>query len=277
MKFREPLNRDNMDVLRSYAPSVFAVHPSSKVSDKYRFIPTSEIVEALMDNGFACSSVVENRVRKDDKRGYQTHLLKFRPNSVDALKVGDVFPEIRVKNSHDGLSALNIDAGLFRLACLNGMTVADSLIQKISVRHSGKMVTDAIEASFRVLSDMPKAIEQVKHWQSIELDPKEKLLLADAALSLKYEADEEGKMIAPIAPVSLLHARRQGDQKADLWTTFNVIQENLIKGGQRGIVTDQYGYRKRASTRAVTSIDGDTKLNKALWSLAEKMASLKIA
>ncbi|EKL3980400.1 DUF945 domain-containing protein, partial [Morganella morganii] len=44
-------------------------------------------------------------------------------------------------------------------------------------------------------------------------------------------------------------------------------QENLIKGGLSGRTTKG----KRSRTRAVTAIDGDIRLNKALWVMTEKM------
>ncbi|MFS1808980.1 hypothetical protein ACL6UX_28660, partial [Bacillus anthracis] len=57
---------------------------------------------------------------------------------------------------------------------------------------------------------------------------------------------------------------------------LNVIQENVIKGGLRGVQRDDEGRRvRRIKTRSVNSIDQDIKLNKALWLLAEKMAALK--
>jgi hypothetical protein len=52
--------------------------------------------------------------------------------------------------------------------------------------------------------------------------------------------------------------------------TYQRIQENLIKGGLSGRTTQG----KRAHTRAVKGIDGDVKLNRALWVMAENMLQL---
>lgn len=61
-------------------------------------------------------------------------------------------------------------------------------------------------------------------------------------------------------------------------TTFNVIQENTVKGGLHGVsVNAETGQRRRQTTRAVTGIDQDVRLNKALWLLGERMAQLKHA
>lgn len=79
----------------------------------------------------------------------------------------------------------------------------------------------------------------------------------------------------PIKPEQLLIPRRHDDHANDLWTIFNVAQENVIKGGLRGVSRDDLGRPRRVKSRAVNGIDQDIKLNKALWMLAEKMASLK--
>ena len=83
--------------------------------------------------------------------------------------------------------------------------------------------------------------------------------------------DDAGNSTSPITVDRLLTARRREDQKNDLWTVYNRIQENFIKGGMRG-----YGKTgKRMSTRAINSVSEDIRLNKALWQLAEGMAQLK--
>jgi len=61
------------------------------------------------------------------------------------------------------------------------------------------------------------------------------------------------------------------DRAPDLWTTFNRVQENIIKGGVRG----RNATGKRTTTRAVNGIDQGVKLNRALWVLAEEMRKLK--
>ncbi|HCH50468.1 MAG TPA: hypothetical protein DEV59_07260 [Proteus sp.] len=45
------------------------------------------------------------------------------------------------------------------------------------------------------------------------------------------------------------------------------LQENLIKGGLSG----RNAKGRRSRTRSVNGIDGDIKLNKALWVMTEKM------
>ena len=61
-------------------------------------------------------------------------------------------------------------------------------------------------------------------------------------------------------PENLLTLRRYEDNwQPSLYNTFNVIQENMIKGGQT--VTDRV-------MRPITNIDTDVNLNRNMWSIA---------
>lgn len=75
----------------------------------------------------------------------------------------------------------------------------------------------------------------------------------------------------PVAPEQVLLPNRRQDNRNDLWTTYQRVQENLIKGGLIG----RTAKGKLTRTRAVNGITGDVKLNNALWSLAEEMKALK--
>jgi hypothetical protein len=54
-----------------------------------------------------------------------------------------------------------------------------------------------------------------------------------------------------------------------LWTTFNRVQENIIRGG----LSARTKQGKSTRTR-VTGMDKDTSLNRALWILSERMNEL---
>jgi hypothetical protein len=63
----------------------------------------------------------------------------------------------------------------------------------------------------------------------------------------------------------------KNDFDLDLWTTFNVVQENLMRGGIVSFKLNDLGYPiARQSTRAVNSISKNLDLNKNLWTLANK-------
>jgi hypothetical protein len=105
----------------------------------------------------------------------------------------------------------------------------------------------------------------------IEMAPDERGIYARAAHNLVFTEPEK----APVLPEQLLSERRYDDKGNDLWTTFNVVQENIMRGGLKGMKRDNGGRLRRATTRPVKAIDRNIQLNKALWYLTEKMAELK--
>lgn len=245
------------------APSIFATAPYHKTSNKYAFIPTIEVIDALGKHGFTPAKVSENRTRIADKAGYARHLVRFRNSDVIPQR-GDLIPEIVLTNSHDGSSAFQISAGLYRLVCSNGLTVGNDQMT-VRQRHSGH-IDDIIEGVFSVIDEMPTVLETAKTWQDIRLTEAQRIAFARAALPLRWGVGENEHY--PVNPSHLLTPRRAADTGTDLWTTFNVVQERIIKGGVRAKGID--GHRR--ASKAVNSVNEDQRLNKALWTLASELA-----
>jgi hypothetical protein len=70
------------------------------------------------------------------------------------------------------------------------------------------------------------------------------------------------------SPEQLIAVRRDEDNKSDVWTTLNVVQENLMRGGQETRNADG----RRRHVRAIRSVNEDIRLNRALWRLTEALA-----
>jgi hypothetical protein len=259
-----------LDQIRHAAPSVFAEQPWEAMSAKYRFFPTSEVVAGLMDNGFLPVRAQQSNSRIPGKHDYTRHMLRFRHASLTESACETEVPEIVLLNSHDGTAAYQISLGLYRVVCTNGLVVKSAGIAEVRVRHSGRenLIQDVIEGSYRVMEQAPTVLEQVTSWKHLQLSPPEQEILAEAALQVRETA-------LTVAPRALLTPRRwqdgRADEPRDLWRTMNVTQENLIRGGVRS--HNEQGQRRRL--RGITSVDGDTKMNRALWMLAERMAALK--
>lgn len=265
---RTPLT---LDQVRQAAPSAFATQPWGEVSSKYRFVPTSTIIEGLAKEGFQVYSAKQSRSRIEGKGEFTKHMIRLR-RAGQSLVVGDTFPEVIIVNSHDRTSAYNIYAGMFRLACLNGMICSVGGSMKYSTPHSGDIERDVIEASYRIVEDFPLLADTAQAWLGKAITPAQQVAYAESAALLRWDADQ-----AHPAASELLRVRRSDDrtQVGTLWGTYQRVQESLTKGGSVYSVRDALGSKvKRRHTRAVEGIDGDTKLNKALWSLTEKMASL---
>lgn len=271
---RQSHNPLTLDQIRRAAPSAFASEAHEAMSNRYAYIPTVNVIEGMMKAGFQPFAASQSRARLADKREHTKHMIRFRQvDGPSVVNVNDVFPEVVLINSHDGTSAYKLMAGLFRLICSNGAIIADSMIGNVSVRHSGNIIEQAARASVEIVERMPLVLDAVKNWGAIELTKNEQGVFAEAAREIRF-ADEDGNVDPSITVDKMLEARRYADNKNDLWTTYNRVQENVMKGG---IKTVDAASGRKNKTRAVKSIDQDVRLNKALWTLAEKMAALKTA
>jgi len=260
----------SLDEIRRAAPSVFAESAHASRSDRYAYVPTHRVLEGLLAEGFIVTKAEQARSRIIDRREFTKHLLTLQRIDAVEAKVGGAVPQILLINSHDGSSAYKMLAGLFRFVCANGLIVSDGNFDAISVPHVGDIRGRVIEGSFEVIDAAKSAGERAASWRAVTLSQDEQRVLANAAIGLRYEA-EEGKSL-PVTADQILAPRRIEDQSPDLWTTFNRVQENLTQGGQtyRNART-----RRRMTTREVKSIDGNTSLNRALWRLGDEMARLK--
>lgn len=255
------------DQLFRTAPSIFAAQPAESRSDRYAFIPTISAIEALRREGFFPVKAQQTRCRTPEGKDFARHVVRLR-RGVDLdtrVKVGDSLPEIVLLNSHDGTSSFQLAAGVFRLVCSNGMIVADSQIGSIRVRHQGDIIEDVIEGSYRIIEQSEKVFDRIGEFQQLALTAPQQEKYAEAALTLKWD---EGK--APVTGRDLLRTRRIEDRKDDLWTVFNRVQENLLRGGLYG----RNANNRPVTTRPVRAIAEDVRLNKALWTLTEGLAQL---
>jgi hypothetical protein len=255
--------------LLKVAPSIFATEPYHKVTSQYKFIPTVNVIEALRKNNFLPVKASQSKCRITGKKEFTKHLIRFRRRE-DLFNTSPEIPEIVLINSHDRTSSYQLMLGLFRLACANGLIVGETF-SKIKAIHRGSnnIPQNVIDASYEIIHNTPNILNQVNLWKNISLNKEERLAYATSALALSPTTLD-------ITPERLLSYRRIEDRPDEnglksLWLTFNSVQENYIKGGIYG-KSNNGKYRR---TKRITSIDKDTKLNKALWTLTEEMAKLK--
>ena len=260
-----------LNTLQRKAPSIFTEDSADRTSEKYQHISTSTIINGLMQEGFFPTWVGQSNCRLANKKAYAKHMIRFRHRDTKP-SFSQLFPELVLVNSHDGLSSYRLNAGLFRLVCSNGL-VAGHSYDEIRVRHQGDIVNNVIEGTYRIIENTQAMIESAEQMASIDLNKEEKDIFVEAAHTLRFEDSAIGEAIAP---EKLLKPRRLEDMRSnDLFTVFNVIQENTIRGGVSGLSRDTNGHLNRIRTREIKSIDQNVKLNKALWTLAEKMMQLK--
>lgn len=250
-----PLTREE---LMQVVPSVFGEEKHTSRSENYTWIPTITVLESLQREGFQPFFACQTRVRDPGRRGYTKHMLRLRR---DGEINGQHVPEIILLNSHDGTSSYQMLPGYFRFVCQNGCVCGQSL-GEVRVPHRGDVVEKVIEGAYEVVGVFDRIEEKRDAMQSLVLPPPARQALAQAALTYRYGDEHQ-----PVTTADILTPRRREDYGKDLWSAYQTIQENMLKGG----ISGRSAKGKRIHTRAIHSIDTDIKLNRALWVMAETL------
>ena len=269
LRSADPLGEDQMRVV---APSIFALGKHTSRSERYTYIPTIEVLRGLRKEGFEPFMVAQGSSRVEGKTEFTKHMIRMR--HAGKVQTRPEASEIILINSHDGASSYQMLAGMFRFVCCNGLVIGD-VVQDIRIPHKGNIQGEVIEGAFRVLEEFETVEQHADAMKALPLEPGEQMAFAHAALALRFgaeRADENGIAIPPpVTAAQLSEARRIEDVGHDLWSTFQRVQENVMRGGQSGRTVQG----RRHQTRPVGSIDRGVSLNRALWMLAEEMRKLK--
>lgn len=256
------------DQLRTLCPSVFATRPYDGLSDRYRFVSTIDVIERMEGHGFLPVRASQSRCRIEGKRPFTKHMIRLRHVADMGGEVGEETPELVLVNSHDRTSAYRLFAGVFRLICSNGAVIQSADFGGFSIRHSGGsgFYNQLEDATGRIMEEMPVIMRRIDEWKGISLSRLEQLELAAKAWDLKPNQ--------AVTLDALLNHRRPEDapgheMRRDLWRSYNVIEENLFKGGLSGV--NQRGRRIR--TRPIKAVTADLNIHRQLWSVAESFAS----
>lgn len=298
------LNGLSDEEIGRWAPTVFAEEKHSSRSEKYVYIPTKDALAALRREGFVPTEVVVGGSKDEEKLGYTKHRIRLRqadfagadvqqqvremarqaglyqPGRHESipkhLRVASVaIPEVLLANAHDGTSAYQLSQAAYRMVCYNGLILCEA-VEVLRVRHSGKVIDDVIEGTFRVIEESTRRVEQVAQWQGIELNRDERQVLAEAALIARFGEEVPADLKAN--PQRILEPRRQADVGGNLWLAFNRAQENLVeRGGPAYVANDAKGRKVHRHVRPVRGVDSNTNINRALFHLANEMAKLKQA
>ena len=145
------------------------------------------------------------------------------------------------------------------------------VVDDIRIPHKGNIQGEVIEGAFRVLEEFETVDASTEGMKALTLKPEEEGAFATAALALRFGERTEDQPPPPITAEQLIEARRPEDLGHSLWTTFQRVQENVMRGGQPG----RSAQGRRLHTRPVGSIDRGVSLNRALWVLAEEMRRIR--
>jgi len=246
-----------LEQLKSAAPSIFSTSASPKMSDKYVFVPTEDILENFQREGWEIASA------KQTGRGtYGVHEIRLRNGELP--KVGDTLVEAIIRNSHNGMTTLGVSAGLHRLVCSNGLTVPTALAESFNVRHQRFDLNDVKRLTESFAGKLPKIGGSVNRMMERDMTTDEKIDFVRKSAEIRFSKE---KVLNDMEIVGLLSPNRTEDEGDDMWKVFNVVQEKFVRGGM------EYSSPKgrRTKLRGLQNIMAINQVNTKLWELAEEM------
>ena len=244
--------------MKTLPASALATVAAPTVSERYQFINSGEIIDRFAQEGWKVAQATVAAPRKRDPL-FAKHMIDFR--HPDFQEVNGAVPRIILVNSHDGSSSARVLAGVFRFVCSNGLVVGNTAGREV-VRHTGDAAADLIHRMQQLARNTSDLYNKIDRWSRIDLTKNQRLEFAKFAAQLRWGDAQR------FSPAELLDVRRAEDDRGDLWTTFNRVQENTVRGGIEGLSRSG----RAATSRPLSDISRSVDYNAQLWQLAEEVA-----
>lgn len=238
------------------------------VSERFNPIQASQVGLIMNSHGLNVVSISTGKARHTDKIDHQRTLSRFRGPEI----AEDTYLDIVLDNKHMGRGVSRLHVGIFRVVCTNGLFTGTSFFNH-DIRHSGdtyKNLDLGIVAALKTQDNLTEIIAKMK---ATHLFPEQREFLALEAV----------KMLTPVNALyprhRLLNPNRESDNDSDLWTTFNLVQENSMAGKNIvytiGSLNDIGQVRQRQMvTRTIKPNSAkDLEFNQAFFDLALKLVA----
>ena len=246
-----------LNQLKLNVPSIFATSASPKMSDKYVFVPTIDILENFEREGWEIASAKQTGLGL-----HGVHEIRLRNGELP--KVGDTLVEAIIRNSHNGMTTLGVSAGLHRLVCSNGLTVPTALADSFNVRHQRFDLDDVKRLTESFAGKLPKIERSVNRMMRHEMTIDEKIDFVRKSAEIRFSKE---KVLNDLEIVGLLTPNRVEDEGDDMWKVFNVVQEKFVRGGMNYLSSKG----QRTKLKGLQNIIAVNRVNTKLWELAESI------
>ena len=266
--------------LKETAPSVFSLTSSPVVSEKYRHITTSDIVQHLTLQGWQVDKAGESRITQAKREAglapYVAHAITLRHPDFQLgqrLKRGQIVPNIMLGGSHNRSTGFWMNGGLYRCICDNQAVVGMNTFSA-SFRHQGifQVLMDKIYKAVELITSRANTLsDTVERWSSITLSTEQRHELYRRVIMLRPES--VGRTLA-LNNLDVFDERRRPEDGAnDLFTTFQVMQEHTMRGHRGGVVLPNGSYTERSVSRGIGGVAAFVDVNRSMWNLTEAYAN----
>lgn len=257
--------------LKSQAPAAFMNSPHERVSERYNFLPTTEIMKDLDKNGWVPITARQTKPYKHkDEINYVSHLISFAPKDmVRSITPSDTIPQLILLNNHQGYHSARVFMGLVRVICSNGLVRKEVTAVDVRLTHY-KEQFESREFIIECMNNYSEVLTDIKSYQKIKLTDDKKIEFAKFMMKAIHKDDYKNKefnfdnIILPL---------RTGDQKNDLWTVFNIMQEKIIKGGIVSYIKTEDNKVRQTTSRGFSNVYNEQQINIMIWGVMQQFST----
>lgn len=276
--FGRPLSEGEIS---EYAPSVMnETAPASKVTEKYSFFPTIDIVRDLASVGWLVYGVEQRKVQEQnaERRDYTKHMVVFE-NPLFIAEDGMV-PQIIMTNSHDGRNSFQFYVGAyntvkkisyvvdetylehFRLQQL-GLDANEVSLEEFRIKHQGYEMKEVKAVVEKAVNIIPYIYEKINIMRRLVLTDKQKLSFAAELIRLRWKITEQKVNLEEV-----LRPIREDESESSLWNVMTTLQEKLVNGGVQYDIMGKRGKTRHQTARALVNIDQKIEVKRSIWKAA---------
>jgi len=240
-------------------------------SSSFRAIKPESIQTVLRDHGFSLVHLKSGNAKHADKAAFQTTVARYRsetPFEVNGLSLDLIF---KVPHLYGALQGV---LGLFRGACANQLNVGTHF-KNVKIKHIGDPLNELNNLIPMLVSQQNKLVQDVQNMRAINLGQ-------DSIRELTYNlakarlGDIENVQYIDLRP--LTQTRRFEDVNTDLFTVFNIVQENIMRHGVKyttSKIENDVRLVQNFTTRRVNESGASAiELNSKLWDIAASFSSI---
>lgn len=252
------MNTLTLDEAIKLVPAIGATGPVDRVSDRYQFVSSQNILERIIDDGWLITNATaQNRSLHAQHRVTLVHKNHINDDQTDS----EGLLRIEMFNSHNLSKRLMFAIGYFKFLCSNGLIVASGPAETIRIKHrfSDDRLSEIMDRVSDISERFPTIQNTINHFKSRQLSEQEQEAFARYAINGRF-------LYRPAMPKrfqdmertteKLLQHRRPEDSGSNVWEVYNRVQENLIKG------IDGF-------TRPIKGYSDNIRVNQLLWKGAE--------
>lgn len=239
--------------------NTFGLLQDKKTTDKYSFLSTVDIIDAMNDLGWGVIGAKQTSLSP-----IGVHEITFASDDLIDLFPNHygIVPQIKFLNAHTGTFAARSFKSIYRQVCSNGL-VAQTSVGLKRTPHVGSIN----EKVNNIILDYIDSLKEVK---GVVINASHTSIHHKTAMSLANKAIvARGLDPETVDYKSMLAIKREEDANHDLWSVFNRIQEWTINGGFNInlVNTDPVKGNKEYTLVAppITNPVKSAKINIALW------------